>query len=114
MKKAKLNTIKFGKWFFDHNEFKLLHRETSGYYYIDVNELTNEAEAIDWLKHLQHRISKRDVEDFVRIVRVLLCLDRSAFRKMSRGPATALDRVARSIVVDKIAAEWDSEEAVSQ
>ena len=96
MKYQKLDTIKFGKWFYDHNEFKLLHRDMPDYY-IDVNELTTDDEAIEWLRHLSGRLTERDIEDYVRIVNVLLCLDRSAFRKRSRQPSTALDRVTAEL-----------------
>lgn len=104
MKHQKLETIRFGRWFFDHNEFKLLHRELTSYY-VDVNELTTEEEAIEWLSHLQGGLTKRDVEDFVRIVKVLLCLDRSAFRRMNRKPKTNLDRVASAFIDEKEYAE---------
>ena len=101
MKHQKLETIRFGKWFFDHNEFKLLHRDSVPYY-VDVNELKTEAEAIEWLRHLAGRLSQRDVEDYVRIVKVLLCLDRSKFRSMNRRPRTTLDKAAERIVMDKM------------
>jgi hypothetical protein len=101
MKHQKLETIRFGKWFFDHNEFKLLHRDSLPYY-VDVNELKTEGDAIGWLRHLAGRLSQRDVEDYVRIVKVLLCLDRSKFRAMSRRPKTSLDKAAERIVMDKM------------
>jgi hypothetical protein len=101
MKHQKLETIRFGKWFFDHNEFKLLHRDSLPYY-VDVNELKTEAEAIEWLRHLAGRLSQRDVEDYVRIVKVLLCLDKSKFRSMTRRSRTALDKAAERIVMDRI------------
>ena len=101
MRKQKLDTIKFGNWFYDPNEFKLLHKDTAPCYYVDVNELETEAQAIEWLNHLEGRISERDVDDYVRIVKVLLCLDRSLFRKMNRKPSMQLDRVAGEIVENK-------------